>query len=412
VRLLVDIALAHVRGRARQSVVSIAGVALGVGFSVSMAALMQGSQEEFVDTLVDAMPHVQITDERRAPPPQPAAALYDAVAFHGLRPRDDPRGILNPTAAAASLRSWAPGALSASLRLSGVARYGGAEQGVTLYGVEPMAEARVSSIDEDMTTGALTDLAGQPFGAIMGERLLDAIGAAVGDQVTLTAASGLARPFRVVGAFRTGVVAKDEGQVFVNLKAAQVLVERPNALNDIRIRLDDAQMAPLVASRAEDLLGYKAVSWQEANSQIFESFRVRSVIMYTVVGAILLVAGFGIFNIVSIITHEKARDVAILKSLGFQTGDVTRIFVLEGLAMGAAGAALGCALGYGLTALMGSLTFEIATSVEVTHLPVVYDTRHYAIACAVALGAAAVAGWLPARKAARANPVDIIRGAT
>jgi lipoprotein-releasing system permease protein len=411
-RLLLDIALAHVRGRARQSAVSIAGVALGVGFSVAMAALMQGSQEEFVGSLVDAMPHVQITDERRAPPPQPAASAFDAVAFHGLRPRDDPRGILNPVAAAASLRSWAPGALSASLRLSGVARYGGAERGVTIYGVEPGAEARVSSIAEDMTTGALADLAAQPFGVVAGDRLLERLGAGDGDLITLTASAGPSRAFRVVGVFHAGIVAQDEGQVYVNLKAAQVLAERPNALNDIRIRLEDAQMAPLVAARAEDLLGYKAVSWQEANRQIFESFQIRNIIMYTVVGAILVVAGFGIFNIVSIITHEKARDVAILKSLGFQTGDVTRIFVLEGLAMGAAGAALGCALGYGLTGLMGSLRFEMSQQVEMTRLPVVYDPLHYAIASAVAMGAAAVAGWLPARKAARANPVDIIRGAT
>jgi lipoprotein-releasing system permease protein len=410
--LLLDIALAHIRGRARQSAVSIAGVALGVGFSVAMAALMQGSQQEFLGSLVDAMPHVQITDERRTPPRQPAEEAFDAVALYGLRPREDPRGVLNPTEATAALRSWAPGALSASLRLSGVARYGGAERGVTVYGVEPRREAHVSTIAEDMRIGRLEDLTAQPFGVVVGDRLLDRLGAGAGDQITLTTATGLARRFRVVGVFHTGIVSQDEGQALVNLKAAQVLAGRPNAINDIRLRLDDAAMAPLVAARAEALLGYKAVSWQEANRRIFESFQVRNTIMYTVVGAILVVAGFGVFNIVSIITHEKARDIAILKSLGFPRGDVTRLFVMEGLAMGAIGAAAGCALGYGLTLAMTLVRFESTQEVEMTRLPVVFDPVHYLIASAVALGAAGVAGWLPARRAAGANPVDIIRGAT
>jgi lipoprotein-releasing system permease protein len=247
---------------------------------------------------------------------------------------------------------------------------------------------------------------------VVGEALAERLGAEFGDQITLTAASGLSRAFRVVGTFDTGVTQQDEGQVFVNLKSARVLADRPNALNDIRLRLDDPEAAPLVAARAEALLGYKAVSWQEANARIFESFTIRNVIMYTVVGAILVVAGFGIFNIVSIITHEKARDIAILKSLGFTGRDVTRLFVMEGLFMGAFGALLGAALGFALTRALGMVKFEFDGSSDITHLPVVYDPLHYAVAAGVALAAAGIAGWLPARRAARLNPVDIIRGAT
>jgi lipoprotein-releasing system permease protein len=355
---------------------------------------------------------VQITDERRAPPPQPAEAVFGAVAFHGLRPLADPRGILNPTAAKAALRASTPGALSAGLRLSGVARFGGAEKGVTVFGVVPADEAAVSAIDDDMTAGGFGALVGQPFGVVLGEALAGRIGAEFGDQVTLTASSGLARAFRIVGTFRTGVTQQDEGQVFVNLKAAQVLADRPNALNDIRLKLADPESAPLVAARAEALLGYKAVSWQEANARIFESFAIRNAIMFTVVGAILVVAGFGIFNIVSIITHEKARDIAILKSLGFTARDMTRLFVMEGLFMGGLGALIGVVLGFALTRALGMVKFSFPGSTGVTHLPVIYEPLHYAVATGVALAAAGIAGWLPARRAARLNPVDIVRGAT
>ena len=109
--------------------------------------------------------------------------------------------------------------------------------------------------------------------------------------------------------------------------------------------------ARAVAARAEAALGYKAVSWQEANEALMSVIVIRNVIMYTVVAAILLVAGFGIFNIISTITHEKARDIAILKSLGFRERDMRRLFLIEGLAIGMVGSLLGWLVGLGCALL-------------------------------------------------------------
>ena len=133
--------------------------------------------------------------------------------------------------------------------------------------------------------------------------------------------------------------------------------------------------------------------------------------MYTVVGAILLVASFGTYNIISTITHEKTRDIAILKSLGFTEKIVRRIFLLEAMLIGVAGTALGWVLGYVLCLMLGSIEFK-SPFVDATHLPMHYTLVHYLLASAVALAASAIAGYLPARKAARAHPVEIIRGAS
>ena len=409
--LLLEIALTHIAGRRRQTLLSILGVMLGVGFSIAMAGLMKGSQDDFVGTLIDAMPHVQITDEECRPPPQPARLVFNAVAFHGLRPSDDPRGILNPTLAIASLEAWIPGRLSAGLRIQAVVRYGGTERAVEVVGVEARDEIAVSKIAEDMVAGSFNDLDGSANAIVLGTRLAERLGAGLGDSITLATSQGVTRLLKIIGLFHSGVVAADETRVYVRLKTAQVLAGRPDAINDIRIRLDDPEMAALVAARAEEILGYKAVSWQEANEDLLSAFEVRNIIMYTVVGAILLVAGFGIFNIVSIITHEKERDIAILKSLGFRERDIRLIFLGEGMMMGGAGGALGAGLGYGISRFLWTIEFEFEMATEVTRLPMAFEPIHYAIAVALALATAGIAGYLPARKAARGNPVDIIRGA-
>ncbi|MCX2723876.1 ABC transporter permease [Roseibium salinum] len=409
--LLLRIATTHIRSRMRQTVVSIFGVALGVGFSIAMASLMEGSQRDFTATLIDAIPHVEILDEQRAPAEQPASVVYNAVAFHGLRPREDLRGIRNPTEALASLRDWVDGNMAQRLSGQAVLRYSGQDIGMNLVGVVPRRELSVSKIREDMREGSFDDLDTTANGLVIGDQAAERLGAGVGDTVTLTSANGLAKRFRIVGLFHSGITTKDEGLAYAPLKAVQILLEKPDIINSIAIRLTDIRQANDVAARAERQLGYKAISWEEANEGLMEAFFVRNVIMYTVVGAILVVAGFGIFNIVSTIVHEKARDIAILKSLGFPEGDIQQIFVLEGLVIGVLGAIAGCALGFGLSSYLATIKFEFTQDVEMTRLPIYFSTLHYAVSSVLALFSAGIAGYIPARKAARLNPVDIIRGA-
>jgi lipoprotein-releasing system permease protein len=412
IRLLLDLAVTHVAGRGRQTVVSVAGVALGVGFSIAMAALMQGSQDDLTKTLVEESPHVTVSVDTRRPRPQVADGVFAVVAYSGLRPTDDRRGILNPAAVRASLDSWVPGQVAAMMTLQAVVRYGGNDAGITLVGIEPDEYARVSTLVENMTVGSLDGLAATSAGAILGDGVAEELGASVGDTVTVTSALEVSRQFKVTGLFHTGVAAEDDKLVYVLLRNAQTLAKQPTAVNAIRLKLDDPYAADAVAARVEAILGLDAESWQEQNASLMEALVVRNAIMYTVVGAILLVAGFGIFNIVSTITHEKARDIAILKSLGFRSADMRRLFLLEGLAMGAVGSLFGWLIGYGLTVLLGTIRFEIRGEVDITHLPVVFDPIHYLLSAVFALAAAGIAGYLPARKAARLNPVDIIRGAT
>jgi len=215
----------------------------------------------------------------------------------------------------------------------------------------------------------------------------------------------------VVGTSHTGIRAVDESTSYVLLKTGQIIEQQTGLVNEMRIRVRDPLRAREIAARVEEETGYKSVSLQEAHEDLLSSFVIRNIIMYTVVGAILLVASFGTYNIISTITHEKARDIAIMRSLGLSERTVRSIFVVEAMLIGIAGGLAGFVLGYLLCLGLGSIEIK-SPFMDMNHLPLAYNSGHYAIAMGVALASSLAAGYMPARKAARVHPVDIIRGAT
>jgi lipoprotein-releasing system permease protein len=409
--LVLTIALTHVRFRIRQTIVGVFGVAVGVGFSIMMAALMEGSQNDFVTQLVDSLPHISVTDERRDPPPQPAALAYDAAEIHGLSTAAIRPGIKNPFATMAAIESWLPGAVAPSVQAKGVVRYASRDTAASLVGVDPRREGAVSKLASQIRQGSIENLYKASNAIILGDQLAKKIGARVGNTVTVVGGNGNSIHCTVVGLYHSGVSQADQTQAYMLLKTGQILAGQTGLVNEIRIKAQDVMASRDLARRIESETGYKSVSWQEAHEDLLSAFELRNIIMYMVVGAILLVASFGTYNIISTITHEKTRDIAILKSLGLRQDTVRRIFVLEGAVIGVIGLFAGWALGYGLTLVMGQIEFK-SPFMDANRLPLLYSWRHYIVAGSVALAASLVAGWFPARKAASVQPVDIIRGAS
>jgi lipoprotein-releasing system permease protein len=409
--LIFEIAWTHVRSRARQTGVAVAGVAVGVGFSVMMAGLMQGSQDDFIRQLVNALPHITVNDERRNPPVQPAELEFGAVEMHGLTPSVRRKGIKNPLASMAAIEAWIPGAVAPSVKVQAILRYAARDVGASISGIDPRREARVSELPNQMRQGTLDSLYTATNAIIIGERLAEKIGARVGSNITVQTSEGAQTSAQVVGMFRSGIALIDEGSAYVLVRTGQILARQTGLVNELRIRVDDPMAAREIATRIERQTDYKSVSWQEAHEDLLSSLLIRNVIMYTIVGAILLVASFGTYNIISTITHEKARDIAILKSLGLSERTVRAIFVVEAQMIGIAGAFAGFALGYLLCVALGTVEIK-SPFMDATRLPIAYTPWHYMIAGAVALASSFAAGFAPARKAARLHPVDIIRGAT
>src|SRR6516164_8754687 len=323
--LLLDIAWTHVTARVRQTLVGMAGVAIGVGFTIMMAGLMQGSQIDFLRQLVDTMPHITVQDERRSAPAQPADRDYGAV------------------------------------QMSSVANVGG-RIGITLVGIDPRQEVRVSKLVSQMREGQITDLNHSPNAIIIGQALAEKLAVKTGNTVTLIGGEGTEVTSTVVGLFRSGLQRVDEGQVYSLLGFAQVMMGQSGVINELRLRLDDPLIAQKVATQVEAQTGYKSVSWQEANSDLLSSFSVRDFIVLTVMGAMLLTSSFATYNIISTITHEKRQDIAIMKSLGMREYWVRRIFIIESAIIGVVGVIFGWILGYALCYGWSKITIYNDTS--------------------------------------------------
>ena len=410
--LLFDIAWTHVTSRVRQTLVGMAGVAMGVGFTVMMAGLMQGSQIDFLHQLVDTMPHVTVLDERRAAPIQPAEQDYGAVQISDVANLNGRPGIKYPDTMMASLRSWLPGDVAPSARTTAIIDHGGGRIGVTLVGIDPRLEVKVSKLASQMREGQLGDLARAPNAIIIGEALAGKLGVKAGNTVSVIGGQGAEVTASVVGLFRSGLKRIDEGQIYSLMSFAQLMMGQSGEVNELRLRLNDPLAAQRIAIQVEAQTGYKSVSWQEANADLLATFSVRDFIVLTVMAAMLLTSSFATYNIISTITHEKRQDIAIMKSLGMREYAVRRIFIIEAGIIGAVGIIAGWLLGYALCYGWSKITIYNTLTGATMPLQIYYSPMHYIVAGGVSLICCTGAAFFPARKATRVHPVEIIRGAS
>lgn len=411
-RLLFFIALKHLLARKRQSIVSLMGIVLGVAFFLAISSIMQGSEEDFIKRLVDNSPHITISDEFREPRIQPAEKIYGAGAIEikSVKPLTETRGIRGYQKIMTLLDNQPDLVASPTLSGSAIITFAGEENGVTLSGMIPEEIHKVSTIADYMVEGSVDRLISNPDGMLIGQSLARQLSLALNDTITVAAQAGRVRTFKIVGIYQTGRSAYDRRQVFVTLKRAQSLFGRTNRINNILVKMDDPNTALTRSKEIEAIIKYKSESWQEQSEDLMNTLAIRNMIMYSVVSAVLLVAAFGIYNVISTVVMEKHRDIAILKSMGFPSGDIRKIFLTQGVLLGLAGNMAGIPLGCAFIIGLQQIKFRPPGSSDPISMPVSWGWEQFAIAAGFALFASILASFLPARKASHVQPVDILRG--
>jgi lipoprotein-releasing system permease protein len=193
--------------------------------------------------------------------------------------------------------------------------------------------------------------------------------------------------------------------------SAQTLLDKKNVVNEVVLRTDDYQQAREFAAQIEGICGYKTESWQEANANFLKIFRIQQIITYIITGALMVVAAFGVLNILIMAVMERVNDIAILKSFGLSRNDITRIYIVQGLVIGLIGSAIGLGAGKVLVEVLRRIPIQMEGLVKAEGLLMSEHRSDYVLAFVASLCVVLIAAVYPARRAAKYDPVEVIRGA-
>ncbi len=412
--LIFDIAKSLLLARWRQTLVAAVGVTFGIAMFITLLGFMTGLNDLLDGLILNRTPHIRLFNEIKPTAIQPVDRVFpDHVNFvSSVKPNGHSQQIDNNLAIVSYLKK--------DKRVMGLApkvtaqvfyNVGNVDITGVINGIDVEAETRLFHFEDYVPKGHYMDLKNVPNSLILGKAAADKMLVNVGDIVQVTTPNGDRQTLKVVGFFQSGLQDLDKVQSFASLATTQKLLGKNNAyITDINIKLLDILQAPAIAKEYEQLFETDAEDIQSANAQFETGSNVRSIISYAVGITLLIVAGFGIYNILNMMIYEKMDSIAILKATGFSGQDVKYIFITIALSIGLFGGFLGLVIGFALSNVVDSIPFNTAALPTIKTFPVNYDLKYYIIGIVFSLATTYLAGLLPARKASKIDPVDIIRG--
>lgn len=386
------LAMRHIRRRALQSVITIAGVAVGVMVLITALSLTNGFIDELINSTLQATPHVTLTSY------DGSLLEQDDLILEGLATEPD------VVAAAPFLSAQALIARRANT-LEGIS----ARQGFTqLIGIDAELESQV--LDLPVLRNQAEALASDD-GIVLGESLaVRQLGVFGGSQVMVSEISGSRQTFTVAGSFRVGNELIDNVTSYLSIPALQEFLGQPGMISGFHIRVSEPAAAGAIAQRLGASYGMLSSSWQNLFSGLIEQLELQRTLITVVVFLIVLVAAMGIANILVLTVAEKTTEIGILRALGASERQILRVFTLEGFLLGATGTILGAILGVLVSLYFRHQPYPLPGNLYfITQLPV--DIRAFDIVwvCLVSIGTAVIASLLPARRAARLDPSSVLR---
>jgi lipoprotein-releasing system permease protein len=412
-RLIIRVALRQLWARKLLNSIAICGVTLGVLVLIAVTAILQGFQQRFLLNIIKVSPHVTVLNTQLRSQGNPAAPSDEVVAMQVTRERPSDRElrIARPRELMRALERM-PGVSAAAGVIVGsaVLKLGTKQLPVTIRGIEATAQERVTPISRYVTEGRYHELRPGAGAVVIGAGVAKRVGARVGDSVFLGSPVGRSLRLRVVAVFDAAIPPVDNSRVYLSLRDAQNVLGKATDVERIELRLDDPEQAKAVAERLERALGYDSESWQETNANFLGLFRQQNVIIRFVTASVLALGGFGILAIQIMIVLQKRRDIAILRSVGFHRRDILAIFLTQGGAIALLGALLGDLGGHLVVRLLGQLKTPQESLVRSDTFLVFDDPRVYVEGTLFALAVGLLAALLPAYRASRVEPVDVLRG--
>ncbi|MDR6809627.1 lipoprotein-releasing system permease protein [Dyadobacter sp. BE34] len=402
----------YLTSKIRQLIVAVLSVTFGISMYIFMNSFMNGVNGAQTEITFTTMAHIRVYNELGGEPtiliPQNGGSdtlLSVSNARHisyteGIRNADEVVQVLQKHREVVAVTEQV--SQNVFFR-NGVTKVSG-----TLSGIAVTNEIRMFNTMQYMTEGDLNELERRSDAVVLGTGLADKLSASVGDNVTLTTSDGVSKILKVTGLIQTGTGSVDKSRALISINTArQLLSKNKSYATEVLANIGDYNKAKAIAGAISPDIKYKTEAWQEGNGQLESANTLRDIIAIAVSLTILIVAGFGIYNIMNMTVSEKIREIAILKAMGFDGKDIVQIFLVQSVIIGLIGGFIGLLLGFTIASIVDRIPFKIAS---LDTLPISYLPADYILAMVFGLIITFVAGYLPARKASKIDPVEILRG--
>lgn len=414
--LILDIARTHLFAKKKQTLVAALGVTFGIGMFIIMMSFMTGLNILLDGLVLNRTPHIQIYNKTTPTENQATDKYFNSISdmnyIYSVKPKRRLERIHNALPILLELKKndKVEGAtpqttckvfyLAGSNNLNGI-----------INGIEVKEEIRLFNFEEYIVEGDANSLLKKKNSILLGSGIAKKLSLSVGDNIQVSSANGNQFSLNIGGIYQSGMAEVDDIQSYVNLKMAQqILSVGGNYISRIHVKLNDIEEAIPFSKLIERIYDVKALDIKTANAQFDTGSDIRTLISYAVSITLLIVAGFGIYNILNMFIIEKMNDIAILKATGFTGKDVMYIFIIQALFIGILGAIMGVSIGYGMSIFIDNIPFETEALPTVKTYPVNYEPNFYILGVLFAIVSTFLAGYFPARKAQKIDPIEIIRG--
>ncbi|HWA86336.1 MAG TPA: FtsX-like permease family protein [Opitutus sp.] len=408
------IAVRFLTAKKRAMIMSLSCIILGVGLFVVTQATTTGFEGFFIKTVLGTDGAIRVQDEIQETIRTMSAGGSNSKFV--IRQKEGWKfvdGIAEPKLVIEGLKEFANvAAISPVLRGPVTINTSFGHDAVHVYGIDLETYLKVSDLEHQIVRGSLADFRATPSGALVGSEIARRLQLVPGDSFVLET-EGQRRHFRVSGIYETGVSDIDRERVYLDMSAARSLLKKPVGATYIQVNLLDKDRAPEDAQRMEEVLHHSARPWQEREKAWLSAFGALSISSAITVSVFTLIAGLAMFNTLAMMVIEKTKEIAILRSMGYERADITRIFLWQAAIVLVIGAVAGSALGAAITLAVSHTPLPhggISGIFSTKYFKVAWSWWHYLEAVVTAVIVVMVASLIPARRAARLEPGDVIRG--
>ena len=403
-----EIALTHILAKKKQTLIVSFAAAIGIGAFVFLNSLVLGFNRDSDEALFRSTPHIRIyVDDKISEPLLNDTANNSITVISNPKIVNESKKLLNPNRILSEVKQIEDvTTVTAWLSINVFYNNGSAQVNGSSSGVNINEANEMFDIQSSMVEGNLQDLISTPNGIILGVGIADNLSVMLNDNISVVSSIGIVKVMKVVGLFKTSNSVVDKSKSYMNLSLAQQLMaEGPDYITDIYVNVKDPDKAasylPMITARA----GYNAEDWKAANESAEASKKTRGIMMGSISLIVLIVAAFTIYNIVNMTVKQKLHDIAILKAQGFAGKSVVKIFISEALIIGILGTIMGLFIG---AALVKALS-KVYIGGDRGYFPIEFEPKIMILGILIGLLVAFIAGLIPARGAAKIDPVAIFR---